>query len=75
MSMLLPLAVSLEDVNSFRQCSPTGHDNHIEVHMSYGHGSCNWEHTLKNAHNQEEFKGYSMESLLRKGVYPIQNRS
>eukprot|EP00975_Prorocentrum_lima_P004501 975498-Prorocentrum_lima.AAC.1 len=39
--------------------------------MLAGHVSCNWEHTLKNAHNREEFRGYSMGSLLLKGVYPL----
>eukprot|EP00975_Prorocentrum_lima_P056564 11861138-Prorocentrum_lima.AAC.1 len=39
--------------------------------MLAGHVKCNWEETLKSAHNQAEFKGYSMDSLLRKGVYPL----
>eukprot|EP00975_Prorocentrum_lima_P026588 5591262-Prorocentrum_lima.AAC.1 len=61
MSMLPP-----PEVESYMPFSPYGYDQRTGVYMLAGHVKCNWEETLKNAHNQAEFKGYSMDSLLCK---------
>eukprot|EP00975_Prorocentrum_lima_P053767 11281622-Prorocentrum_lima.AAC.1 len=43
--------------------------------MPAGHVKCNWEETLKNAYNQQEFKGCSMDFLSRKGIYRLNSNS
>eukprot|EP00975_Prorocentrum_lima_P070769 12934008-Prorocentrum_lima.AAC.1 len=75
MSRLPPPLVSSEDVRGCFQLSSGGYDQRTGVYMLLGHVGCSWEHTLKNVHNQQTFKGYSWDSLNRKGVYPLNSNS
>eukprot|EP00975_Prorocentrum_lima_P026887 5655905-Prorocentrum_lima.AAC.1 len=53
MSMLPPPLASTEEVRSHFQLSSGGYDQRTGVYMLTGHVKCSWEHTLKNAHNQQ----------------------
>eukprot|EP00975_Prorocentrum_lima_P013965 2968696-Prorocentrum_lima.AAC.1 len=50
-------------------------DKHAGVFLLYGHLKCNWGCTLLNAQNKCNFGKYDVDSLSRKGVYPLNSNS
>eukprot|EP00975_Prorocentrum_lima_P039409 8281712-Prorocentrum_lima.AAC.1 len=71
MAMLPPPITSMEDVRCCIYANPNGYDQRTSVHVIAGHVKCNWEQIFMSAHNREEFEDCFMDSLERKGVYPL----